>query len=52
MVATWPSSFPALVGAPIDHVMASQNWEPAGSVVLDAEGSDHRGLVVQLDPVQ
>lgn len=50
MVATWPSSLPELVGAQIDHVMASPNWEPAGSVVLDAEGSDHRGLVVQLDP--
>ncbi|MGM7697444.1 endonuclease/exonuclease/phosphatase family protein [Microbacterium sp. A84] len=48
--ATWPASFPELVGAPIDHVMASQNWEPTGSLVLDASGSDHRALVVQLDP--
>jgi endonuclease/exonuclease/phosphatase (EEP) superfamily protein YafD len=51
VVGTWPSSFPALVGAPIDHVMASQNWTPTGSVVLDdAGGSDHRALVVQLEP--
>ncbi len=49
--ATWPASLPELVGAPIDHIMASQNWEPTGSIVLDAQGSDHRGLVVQLDPV-
>ncbi|WP_243224798.1 endonuclease/exonuclease/phosphatase family protein [Microbacterium sp. CIAB417] len=49
-VATWPASLPELVGAPIDHIMASRNWEPVGSVVLDADGSDHRGLVVQLDP--
>lgn len=48
--ATWPASFPEFVGAPIDHVMASQNWEPTGSRVLDASGSDHRALVVQLEP--
>ncbi|WP_223626009.1 endonuclease/exonuclease/phosphatase family protein [Microbacterium sp. EST19A] len=48
---TWPSSLPPLAGAPIDHVMASQNWNPSGSVVLDdAGGSDHRALVVQLEP--
>lgn len=51
MVGTWPSSFPSLAGAPIDHVMASPNWEPVGSTVLDdAGGSDHRALVVQLEP--
>lgn len=48
---TWPSSLPPLAGAPIDHVMASPNWTPSGSVVLDdAGGSDHRALVVQLEP--
>lgn len=48
---TWPSTVPALAGAPIDHVMASPNWTPTGSVVLeDAGGSDHRALVVQLEP--
>lgn len=51
LVGTWPSSVPALVGAPIDHVMASQNWTPTGSAVLDdAGGSDHRALIVQLEP--
>ena len=51
LTGTWPSSLPALAGAPIDHVMASQNWSPTGSVVLDdAGGSDHRALVVQLEP--
>ena len=50
VVSTWPASFPELIGAPIDHIMASPNWEPTGSVVLDADGSDHRGLVVQLEP--
>ncbi len=47
---TWPASLPELLGAPIDHVMASANWEPTGSLVLDAAGSDHRALVVQLQP--
>ncbi|MBS0025560.1 endonuclease/exonuclease/phosphatase family protein [Microbacterium paraoxydans] len=51
LAGTWPSSLPALAGAPIDHVMASPNWRPTGSVVLDdAGGSDHRALVVQLEP--
>ena len=48
---TWPSSIPALLSTPIDHVMASPNWMPTGSLVIDdAGGSDHRGLVVQLEP--
>ncbi|WP_194422045.1 endonuclease/exonuclease/phosphatase family protein [Microbacterium abyssi] len=50
VTGTWPASYPEIVGAPIDHVMASQNWEPTGSLVLDAAGSDHRALVVQLEP--
>ncbi|MGM1017652.1 MAG: endonuclease/exonuclease/phosphatase family protein [Actinomycetota bacterium] len=50
MSGTWPASLPALLGAPIDHIMASQNWEPSGSLVLDAKGSDHRGLIAQLEP--
>ena len=51
LAGTWPSSLPALAGAPIDHVMASPNWTPTGSVVReDAAGSDHRALVVQLEP--
>ncbi|HWS51245.1 MAG TPA: endonuclease/exonuclease/phosphatase family protein [Microbacterium sp.] len=51
LTGTWPSSFPALVGAPIDHVMASPNWRPTGSLVLEeAGGSDHRALIVQLEP--
>ncbi|WP_308493630.1 endonuclease/exonuclease/phosphatase family protein [Microbacterium terrisoli] len=52
-VGTWPTSLPPLAGAPIDHVMATDAWTPAGSVVLtsmDSGQSDHRPLVVQLDP--
>lgn len=50
LTGTWPASFPELLGAPIDHVMASPNWDPSGSLILDAAGSDHRALVVQLEP--
>ncbi|HWT34103.1 MAG TPA: endonuclease/exonuclease/phosphatase family protein [Microbacterium sp.] len=52
-VGTWPTTLPALAGAPIDHVMATPNWRVAGSLVLrslDGSGSDHRPLVVQLEP--
>lgn len=50
---TWPAQVPVLVGSPIDHVMATDAWEVSGSVVLtsmDDAGSDHRPLVVQLEP--
>ncbi len=53
-VGTWTAEIPALVGAPIDHVMASSHWKPTGSLVLrsmDSSGSDHRPLIVQFEPV-
>lgn len=53
-VGTWTTQIPALLGAPIDHVMASSHWNPTGSLVLqsmDASGSDHRPLIVQFEPV-
>ncbi len=53
-VGTWSAELPALVGAPIDHVMASSHWKPTGSLVLksmDGSGSDHRPLIVQFEPV-
>ncbi len=51
-VGTWPASLPALLGAPVDHVLAGPAWRATGSVVLgslDGAGGDHRPLVVQLD---
>lgn len=51
-VGTWPTDLPALAGAPIDHVLATPQWTPTGSVVLsgmDDAGSDHRPLVVQYE---
>jgi endonuclease/exonuclease/phosphatase (EEP) superfamily protein YafD len=53
-VGTWPTSFPQLLGAPIDHVMATDDWEVVGFRVIgsrDGEGSDHRPVLAQLRPV-
>ncbi len=48
---TWPAWLPMALATPIDRVMASEVWEPVGSLVLeDSGGSDHRALVVQLSP--
>jgi len=52
-VGTWPTDLPALAGAPIDHIMVSRDWRATGSAVLsslDGSGSDHRPLIVQLEP--
>jgi endonuclease/exonuclease/phosphatase (EEP) superfamily protein YafD len=50
-VGTWPSDVPALLGAPIDHVMATANWKAEHFEVitsLDSLGSDHRPIVATL----
>ncbi|MGV3713083.1 endonuclease/exonuclease/phosphatase family protein [Pseudolysinimonas sp.] len=52
-VGTWPVELPTLLGAPIDHVMATDAWEFVGFEVitaLDGAGSDHRPIVAQLRP--
>lgn len=52
-VGTWPTSIPALLGAPIDHVMATSNWRVTGMRVVESHdkyGSDHRPVLVQLTP--
>ena len=52
-VGTWPTGVPALLGAPIDHVMTTKNWRVVGMRViedLDAAGSDHRPIVARLRP--
>ena len=52
-LGTWPTSVPALLGTPIDHVMFTGNWRVSGMDViqtLDVMGSDHRPIVVQLSP--
>ena len=50
-VGTWPTSLPALLGAPIDHVMVTEGWRVTGMRVIedrDKAGSDHRPIVAQL----
>lgn len=52
-VGTWSTEVPALAGVPIDHVMVSSDWIVTGSIVVrsyDDSGSDHRPLIVQLEP--
>jgi endonuclease/exonuclease/phosphatase family metal-dependent hydrolase len=52
-VGTWPTALPALLSAPIDHVMATANWRVTGMRVIeshDTYGSDHRPVLAQLTP--
>jgi len=52
-VGTWPTGLPTLLGAPIDHVLATPNWRVSGMRVVashDGYGSDHRPVLVQLTP--
>lgn len=52
-VGTWPTSMPALIGTPIDHVLATPNWRITGFRVLtdeDSAGSDHRPVLARLRP--
>lgn len=54
-IGTWSTAWPALLGTTIDHVMATGMWKASGSAVLtdlDGTGSDHRPIVVQLDPTR
>lgn len=52
-VGTWPTAIPALLGAPIDRVLATENWRVTGMRVIlshDQYGSDHRPVLAQLTP--
>lgn len=52
-VGTWPAALPTLLGAPIDHVMATDSWQFVAFRVItahDGAGSDHRPVVAQLRP--
>lgn len=54
-VGTWPTNLPALLGAPIDHVMTTANWTLTGMRVIenyDKFGSDHRPVLAQLAPAK
>ena len=50
-VGTWPTRLPALLGSPIDHVLATPGWRVEAFRViddLDDAGSDHRPIVATL----
>ncbi|MEC5185678.1 endonuclease/exonuclease/phosphatase (EEP) superfamily protein YafD [Cryobacterium sp. MP_3.1] len=52
-VGTWPAWAPALLGAPIDHVLATPDWRVERMRVIgteDTAGSDHRPVVATLSP--
>ncbi|NYD65586.1 endonuclease/exonuclease/phosphatase family protein [Agromyces atrinae] len=51
-LGTWPTDLPALLGSPIDHVLATPNWTVTSFDVLDEyddSGSDHRPVVATLE---
>ncbi len=50
-LGTWSTAFPALLGAPIDHVMYTREWKATAMLVdqkHDDSGSDHRPIVARL----
>ncbi|TFD91601.1 endonuclease/exonuclease/phosphatase family protein [Cryobacterium lactosi] len=50
-VGTWPAWAPALLGTPIDHVLATPNWQVESMHVIgteDTAGSDHRPVAATL----
>ncbi|TFD50572.1 endonuclease/exonuclease/phosphatase family protein [Cryobacterium frigoriphilum] len=50
-VGTWPTKLPAVIGSPIDHVLATPNWQVDDVRIiesLDDAGSDHRPVVATL----
>jgi len=50
-LGTWPTRLPVILGAPIDHVMATSDWSVTSAEViqsLDESGSDHRPIVATL----
>ena len=50
-LGTWPTNIPTMLGSPIDHVLATKNYQVTGFSVpseYDSAGSDHRPLITQL----
>jgi endonuclease/exonuclease/phosphatase (EEP) superfamily protein YafD len=50
-VGTWPTRLPALVSAPIDHVLYGARWHAVDAQVVTGEddaGSDHRPIIATL----
>lgn len=52
-VGTWPTGAPSLLGTPIDHLLATPNWQVDAMRVIGADdeaGSDHRPIVATFSP--
>lgn len=52
-LGTWPTALPALLGSPIDHIMATDAWSVSAMRVVgsqDGSGSDHRPVLAQYAP--
>ncbi len=52
-LGTWPTALPAILAAPIDHVIATRQWKATAFRVgteLDGSGSDHRPVIATLVP--
>jgi endonuclease/exonuclease/phosphatase (EEP) superfamily protein YafD len=50
-VSTWPTSMPAWLGMPIDHVLAADGWTTTGFSVItdhDSAGARHRPILAVL----
>ncbi|MGH3888636.1 MAG: endonuclease/exonuclease/phosphatase family protein [Pseudonocardiaceae bacterium] len=51
LTGTWPSSWPRLLAAPLDHVLlAGQRRTVTSFAVHDITGSDHRALLATVTP--
>ncbi|RFA19974.1 endonuclease/exonuclease/phosphatase family protein [Subtercola boreus] len=51
-IGTWPTWLPALIGTPIDHVLATSGWHVVSTEVIQSEneaGSDHRPITATLE---
>jgi len=52
-LGTWPTLLPPILGAPIDHIIATPEWEAVGFRVIgsvDGSGSDHRPVLARFAP--
>ncbi|MGW7367761.1 endonuclease/exonuclease/phosphatase family protein [Streptomyces sp. NPDC054841] len=45
---SWPATMPRPLGAQIDHVLVSDDFEVRDARFLDFSGTDHRALIVEL----
>jgi endonuclease/exonuclease/phosphatase family metal-dependent hydrolase len=54
-LGTWPTTLPAVLGAPVDVILSTAEWNAIGFSVIsdtDAAGSDHRPVTAVLIPAK